>query len=392
MEEVLVEIYISMQTSITALCTNEDGDTIGISLTFVVDIYIFARLDIDRLPEKSSVNDKVSEANTYLINQSKRLQDQYNNWSMYIEKCNKDNATNIARNWDDVKSIISPIVIMGSRIRDEIDNLLLDTDNKYRNDYEDLNNTELDNKFLLFEANCLQIEKDLAITFGIDQWNLYQTFNPSKAVANRYNDMKNHVGKSKELDLVLKREEVSDKISALTKKITDIKNDRNGAVFSIPELKNKIKDENNALDRKSSTSPSHYIKEINDIESQFAEALTSKKDMLVNSLNSQIDLLRSDKKAKKFEKVMSWIDETIDKENKFINVFNNSNHMLDTEINNSVDKELDKSNKNVEAAKEEIAKCEAIIVECDKNIAKVKEELENLAHEYSELVKEWPRI
>ena len=239
MSDGLLIARVGVSIGITAYFPDE-GVSIGISITFSVDVFIIRGLSGGNYHgKKIGVGNQVFKSTEDRIAEKrKELSSLYGIWSDFLERNRNDSKLKYIRTMEELKEEILKVGKEQYRVRSIVENLIFDLDELMTNTR--MSSIELEQCYILL-SNAFQLIRDLSITFCLGEMSLRNSIDCSEEaekVAEKW------IAKGTDIAVInsiIQRREFSREIDRLTNIVIDKSNDYVEYSRTVKTIESEIK-------------------------------------------------------------------------------------------------------------------------------------------------------
>ena len=385
--EIFAIARVGLSVDVTATF-EDDSCVIGISMTFKIDLIIFAGLPESSARAASLAPTLKTNAREYLQDKATILKNIYTGWENYLNNYQNRISGIEFQSMSDVEASLKEIVLEQIDVRSRIERIINDVYSEFKTANLSVEDTEATLKFL---SNCYQIIRDLSISVTLGKQTLELNIEPTDGAESIRKELLKNYSKHKIMEKIKKRRSISESIIKKREEVSELK-----ATFFDYEDKLFAADEQNSaamkkVECRKASMPlvQKAIEEWNALE---ASSLKTRLDTLNSEIaeyEKKIEELSADKglfSKKKSQLVIAEI-------NKFLNEARQERDALEKQIANckystTEDQFAYISEAQVEG-NSELTKMSKEMNAIKDKMVKLKGEIEKLLADYETIVKEF---
>ena len=216
------------------------GCTIGISITFSVDLYFISNISSSSYKRVENIETQKVKTNKEILSENKEtLEKLYDIWAKYIDRYQSDQSLKIIKNQQELNDEILKVGKEQYRIRALIENVIYGIDEFLTN--KKLNESEIKQCYILL-STAYQLIRDLSLTFCLGEMSLRSSVDCSERAEEI---SKKWLAKDDNIDvisLIKLRRDYSREIEKLTNTMVDNNNDYVECTRREAEIKGNIDD------------------------------------------------------------------------------------------------------------------------------------------------------
>ena len=385
--EIFAIARVGLSVDVTATI-EDDSCVIGISMTFKIDLIIFAGLPAPSERAVSLAPTLRTNAREYLQDKATILKNIYTGWENYLNNYQNRISGIVFQSMSDVEASLKEIVLEQVDVRSRIERIIDDVYSEFKTANLSDEDTEATLKFL---SNCYQIIRDLSISVTLGKQSLELNIEPTEGAEAIRKELLKKYSKHKIMEKIKKRRSISESIIKKREEVGDLK-----ATFFDYEDKLFAADEQNSaamkkVECRKASMPliKKAIEEWNALEASSLKIRLDTLNSEIAEYEKKIEELSADKglfSKKKSQLVIAEI-------NKFLNEARQEKAMLEKQIDTckystSEDQFAYISEAQVEG-NSELAKMSKEMNAIKEKMVKLKGEIEKLLADYEIIVKEF---
>lgn len=385
--EIFAIARVGLSVDVTATI-EDDSCVIGISMTFKIDLIIFAGLPAPSERTVLRAPTLKTNAKEYLQDKALKLKAIYSDWESYLNNYQNKISGTVFKSMADVEKRMKEIVLEQVAVRGRIEEIIGEVYSEFKTANLNVDDTEATLKFL---SNCYQLIRDLSLSFTLGKQTLELNIEPTDGAESIRKELLKNYSKNKIMEKIKKRRTISEAIISKREEVSELK-----ATFFDYEDKLFAADEQNSAAMKKvecrKASMSLVKKAIEEWNALEMSSLKTRLDILNSEIaeyEKKIAELSADKGL--FSKKKSQL--VIDEINKFLSAARQERDALEKQINSCKYSTTEDQFAYISEAKlegnSELTKMSKEMNAIKEKMVKLKAEIEKLLAEYETIVKEF---
>ena len=379
----------SLTVGISATISDDDS-VIAVSITFRLDVWIF-----EGIPDYSSSTSRGQSAITsdidFIKNQASKLKSIYNSYEKYLEGIREKEKGVVIDSMEELKAKLAPIFEEEMKYVQKIEKIVYDID-------ERMNTTRMEKEgFLVLLSNCIQLIKDLTITFGLGEQAIRFPIKPSDSCLEVWNRWADSYCDENVVSSLKKRAVLSDELEKLECDCVDIQNDLVDLARELANREEDLKAQNEILaskksvgqeDKTENVSETEHIRRMLELKNKKLQELLAEDARVESEIMTLSGFAKG--KKKRLTEYRNAINQDLMEVREGIRLYEEKlgTKRVDNSIENGI-KDLENKISRLEKEKEDVR----IRIETQKKTMEVKKsKIEDVSKEYGDLIKSLPTI
>lgn len=217
--EIFAIARVGISVDVTATF-EDDTCVIGISMTFKIDLIIFAGLPAPSEKKVSIAPTLKTNAKEYLQDKAAILKNIYIGWENYLDNYKNRISGTVFHSMSDVEAGLKEIVHEQVDVRSRIERIIGDVYSEFKSARLSEEDTEATLKFL---SNCYQMIRDLAVSVTLGKQSLELNMEPTDGAESIRNELLKKYAEHKIMEKIKKRRSISESIVSKRDEIGELK-------------------------------------------------------------------------------------------------------------------------------------------------------------------------
>ena len=381
--------FASLSVGIRATIS-DDNSVIELCITFRLDIWIFEGIP-DYLSSTRRRASALSSDIDFIKYQTSKLKSVYNSYESYLKEIQEKEKGVVVDSMEELKAKLIPIAEEQVKYVEKIEKIIYEKD-------ERMKTTRMEKEgFLVLLSNCIQLIKDLTITFDFGEQAIRIPIKPSDYSLEVWNRWYDSYCDEEVINSLKKRTVLSDELETLECDCIKIRNDLVELSRNLAKYEKDLKTQKEILESKKSViqedkseddSETEHIRRMLDLKNKKLQELLVEDARVENEIMALSGFAKG--KKKKLTEYRNTINQDILEIRESIKIYE---HKLGAKpIDNSFSKGIiDLENKVLIIEKEKTATQSNI--ETQEKIMEMKKfQIERISKEYENLIKSLPSI